>query len=548
MIELRVEGERLLLKAKANSAIFSITHRLEGRRRWLTNGGGYSVENTPHNLEVLAGLPNVIVVHATGERSKLAPRPKKPYTSLTEPFPHQVEALIKMRGQKTFALFMEQGTGKTKVALDWVGELWSLGLVTGALVVSKKGVHRQWIDSELPTHYGSPYLAAHWPFRELDKVMLNPKTAPLKILAINYDALRTPTGKQTALAFSQAHHGALVMIADESQRIKNARSMTWNAMNLLGKWSDFRAILTGTPIAKDLSDSWAQFKWLNETIIGIRYYTAFQKEYCIMGGFEGREIVGHRNVDRFKEKTEPYTYRVTKAEIGIEAKADNVWTFELTLKQRQHIQELKKELETMLDSGEIISLTNAVSTLSKMQQVSDGFILDADKKVHRLMPVESNPRANAMLEWLDSDEEEGKAVIWMRFVEDANIICEALATNKISYMEYRGKDKDREAAVKSFLTVEGARVFVANPQSAGTGLNLQGLCNRNLYYSNSFNAIDRWQSEDRTHRIGTKGIVTYTDLIGKGALDNYILRNLRKKKGLSQLVLDDIRQLLEELD
>lgn len=267
-----------------------------------------------------------------------------------------------------------------------------------------------------------------------------------------------------------------------------------------------------------------------------------------MGGFEGREIVGHRNVDRFKEKTEPYTYRVTKAEIGIEAKADNVWTFELTLKQRQHIQELKKELETMLDSGEIISLTNAVSTLSKMQQVSDGFILDADKKVHRLMAVEANPRANAMLEWLDSDEEEGKAVIWMRFVEDAAIICEALTANKTNYMEYRGKDKDREAAVKSFLTVGGARVFVANPQSAGTGLNLQGLCNRNLYYSNSFNAIDRWQSEDRTHRIGTKGIVTYTDLIGKGSLDNYILRNLRKKKGLSQLVLDDIRQLLEELD
>ena len=67
--------------------------------------------------------------------------------------------------------------------------------------------------------------------------------------------------------------------------------------------------------------------------------------------------------------------------------------------------------------------------------------------------------------------------------------------------------------------------------------------------SNSFAAMDRWQSEDRIHRIGTEGYCTYTDLMGFGGIDRRIVNNLKAKKGISDLALGDITKLfLEEED
>ena len=45
------------------------------------------------------------------------------YNFKTKPFAHQLEALEKCWDQKTYALFMEMGTGKTKVLLDNIGVL-----------------------------------------------------------------------------------------------------------------------------------------------------------------------------------------------------------------------------------------------------------------------------------------------------------------------------------------------------------------------------------------------------------------------------------------
>ena len=45
------------------------------------------------------------------------------YKSKTKPYQHQQKAFDKSWQQKNFALFMEMGTGKTKVAIDTFGAL-----------------------------------------------------------------------------------------------------------------------------------------------------------------------------------------------------------------------------------------------------------------------------------------------------------------------------------------------------------------------------------------------------------------------------------------
>ena len=72
----------------------------------------------------------------------------------------------------------------------------------------------------------------------------------------------------------------------------------------------------------------------------------------------------------------------------------------------------------------------------------------------------------------------------------------------------------------------------------------KGGCGTVIYYSNSFNYITRAQSEDRTHRIGMKGAVTYFDLVADKSVDSHILRNLNAKRSVSDLTLDEIRASL----
>jgi hypothetical protein len=537
---IKVDGDSAVLQSRVTPQILAILPRLEGRRAWLKEGG-LKFESTPHNLGVVSELPGATVLG-------VAPRQSDDeffvaagsYQPKGQDYEHQLKAASKIGSKQFFGLFMEQGTGKSRVLINWAGRLYASGKITGVIVVSKKGVHRQWVEAQLEEHLNCDWSGAFWPLKGADDL----PRGGLQWLAFNYDGLKTPAGLAMATTFAKRHHGKLLIIADESQEIKNHQSARHKAMEALKPYSSHRGLATGTPIAKDLTDEWAQLRWLDDRILGVRYLTSFRAEYCIMGGYEGRAVVAHKNIQTFKAKVDPFTFRATKDEIGILPKQYAKWTFDLTKAQLSLIKRLKDDVKAQLDSGAIVNLANAAAALTKFQQIASGFVVDEDGTIHRLMSWEHNPRVQAALEWLDA--EDGKAIIWARYREDMAIMAEALGGIGVTFAEYHGgtSDSQRKAAVDSFMSRDGIRVFLANPQAAGTGLNLQGLCQRALYYTNSFNAIDRWQSEDRIHRIGTNGAVTYTDLIAAKSPDKAIIRNLLRKKGLSDMVLSDIREII----
>jgi hypothetical protein len=541
---LTIEGDRAILHTRMTPAVMMLLPRIEGHRKWL-KGGGLRVEATQHNINIFRdGLDLIVEEPKYTKESFEVVANFTPYKPKTVPYDHQVTALAKCMDQYAFALFMEQGTGKTKVAIDHAGDLWAQGKITAVLVVAPKGVHRQWVDSQLPEHSGCEYTAVTWPMKELPKE-LN-KGADLKWLAINIDGIKTTKGSLICAQFIAAHEGKVLMIVDESHTIKNAKSRRWKAAKQLGNCVDYRMALTGTPIAKDLTEEWAQFKWLDERIIGIRYITAFRNEYCIMGGFEGRVIVGHKNVSRLKEKVGSYTFRATKEEIGILPKAYDRWKFDLSAKQKKMIREMKKLLITQIDSGEITTAANAAVAVMRMQQIASGFVTDDNGDIHVIEPkLMANPRLAALAECLESIE--GKVIIWARFIKDIDLIKQILKKECVTYYGATS-DKERIWAIEEFLDEDPSspRYFVSNPAAGGMGLNLQGQCRRAIYYTNSDNSIERWQSEDRIHRIGVTGGVVYTDLVAVGSTDSKMLNALRQKKAISDMALGDIKVWMEE--
>ena len=109
-----------------------------------------------------------------------------------------------------------------------------------------------------------------------------------------------------------------------------------------------------------------------------------------------------------------------------------------------------------------------------------------------------------------------------------------------------GNVSTRHTSVELFLA-RIAKFFVSNPAAGGTGLNLQSSgCQTVIFYNNDFNFITRAQAEDRTHRIGMRGAVTYFDLVADKSVDRHVLNNLRSKKSVSSLTLDEIRASISD--
>ena len=74
------------------------------------------------------------------------------YKFKTPPYKHQLKALEMSWNKPYFALFMEMGTGKSKVLLDNIAMLYDAGKINGALIVAPKGVVGTWYKQEIPTH------------------------------------------------------------------------------------------------------------------------------------------------------------------------------------------------------------------------------------------------------------------------------------------------------------------------------------------------------------------------------------------------------------
>ena len=74
------------------------------------------------------------------------------YKFKLKPFNHQLESLKLGWDRQEFGLFMEMGTGKSKVLIDNMGMLYLEGAINFALVIAPKGVYRNWVSKEIPEH------------------------------------------------------------------------------------------------------------------------------------------------------------------------------------------------------------------------------------------------------------------------------------------------------------------------------------------------------------------------------------------------------------
>jgi SNF2 family DNA or RNA helicase len=145
-------------------------------------------------------------------------------------------------------------------------------------------------------------------------------------------------------------------------------------------------------------------------------------------------------------------------------------------------------------------------------------------------------------------EHDGPAVIWARFTSDIEDIASFLREQDHKVATYYGNTSpaDRDEAVRAFKAGE-IDYFVANPDAAGTGLDGLQVAQLAVYYSNSFRAESRWQSEDRLHRLGMAGSCHIVDLVVPASVDTLVLKNLQDKSSIARAVFEN-PSVLEEME
>lgn len=403
-----------------------------------------------------------------------------------------------MRTNDYFALFMEQGTGKTIPSLCRIRDLLRSGAISEALVVAPKSALGAWErDIEL--------------FNSVDQEILRSS-----ITLINYDKIwrggdKSPYNKK---------YGCIIL--DEAHLIKNRTSQRSKFLLKLACKADYRYILTGTPVGNSqLENIWALYCFLNPYLERGRVYSRifgsyqkFQDRYCILNMYHKPSSYIH--VKELQEIINEHSYRVKKVDcLDLPDKLPDE-----IVKVDQAEPRLYKKLatESAILEYEILA-ENPLSRLVKLRQLCSGHIKTEDQ----LIEVGNN-KISILEEIIEGYPEDKKLVIFAEFKYSIGKISELLRKMKIRFVTLDGEQKDK-TIWRQFQNDKRIRVIVCQYQTAAAGIDLFA-SDTIIYYEPTLRSNILEQSRDRIHRTGQREKCSYIHLLTKGTVEIDIYRAL----------------------
>jgi len=475
------------------------------------------------------------------------------YKYKTKPYEHQEKIFADSWCRKYFGLFMEMGTGKSKVAIDTMGRLFLEDKIKACLILAPKGVFDNWVMNEIPRHLPSDInvKVVRWQtnhtktfMSDLEKLILPDmqENNTLQVFVMNVEGLSTTKAFNFAKLFLNKNPDSM-MIVDESTTIKNRSAKRTKNVVELGRLALFRRILTGFPVTQSPLDLYSQSEFLSDSMLGYSSFYSFQNRYAqlinrTMGQRQFRQVVGYQNIEELSNKVGDFSYRVLKKDcLDLPSKVYLRREVELTPEQKKVYQEIKKDAISLLENNEIVSVSSVLTQILRLHQVSCGFVKHDEGEEIEI----KNKRVDELLDILQ--ELQGKTIIWANYQYDIKRILRVLQDTVGSDLvaSYYGEtpDEERQPTINEFQNPDSQlQYLVSNVQTGGYGITLTQAKNV-IYYSNNYDLEKRLQSEDRAHRIGQENKVTYIDIVAKDTVDEKIVKALRKKLNLAQEVLGD---------
>jgi len=394
---------------------------------------------------------------------------------------NQDTAFKKLSRLKVGALFMEMGTGKTKVALD--------------LIASKmhKVEYVLWI---CPCSLKDEI--------ESERMKWQPN---IEIDVVGCESIGQSDRIYMEYLKKVQDHKTFIIV-DESLKIKNIHTKRTKRIIIMGDNAAYKLVLNGTPISKNILDLWTQMEFLSPKILGMSY-NQFKNNYCEYyqtGKLKGL-VRKHHNIPHLVAKISPYIFDCS---LDIDTKKER-HEIAYSLFDKHEYESYKMDLLGMYSDGEDINF-NAFAI--KLQQYY----------------TENSNRKKIITELLN-DIDAG-TIIFVRFLQsipkDAHMITGDQNENERKQILSDFKD----GLFKTLYITYGCGSF---------GLNLQ-FCKNMIFAEHTWDYAQRIQAEARIYRMGQGSSVDYYDMVCKeSGLEDMILRCISKKAD----ILDEVKKEIE---
>ncbi len=456
---------------------------------------------------------------------------------MMELFEVQQEAMKKANKRPGFGYLLEQGLGKTGLTLTEFNELRNAKKIDTLIVMCPNSLKNNWVDEArkwLPVA-----TTGVWP--EFD-----PRKHPDKIpdiFIINYEAIIS-SGFDAAMKMLQG--GRCMVALDESTRIKNHSAQTTKKALLLAKYAPVRRILTGTPMVQNVMDLWPQLRFIGE-LDGVNPF-AFRNHFAVMGGYMGKQVVGHKNEAELQELLEGCSFRAKKRNWlkDLPEKMPPVTRdVQMTPEQLNVYKEMKEDFYTLIQKNEI-SASQAIVQMERLSQISRGFLYNENHEALELVEPSKNPCIVELLNILDGTE--GKVIIFTVHKYTTDLLRRVLpnAAYLVKQEDLVKNNTSTEAQRDRFNNDPKCREIVCQLSVGSHGHTLLGgknedRCYTTIFFENSYSLEKRLQAEDRNHRIGQDRGVSYFD-ISASPIDRKVIKALQSKNDVVKSIIDAVRE------
>ena len=424
---------------------------------------------------------------------------------MVELYDHQETALGLLRINDGFALFMEQGTGKTFPVLFRLAELAESGRVRNALIVAPKAVCASWEDKILMLS------------DEQRKALMC-----IDLVIASYDLVWRR--KEIADASFDA------VVYDESHYIKSPSANRTKACLKLAARARYRWILTGTPTSNgQLCNLWSQFAAIDPIVVTARNGRKFVYPRCLGGDSyyswiqrvaylnKWNKPYRYKDVAAIQEVMGDMSYRITKEEcLDLPEKLPDEILY-VNLEST-----LKRNYREMVKSSAIVDLDtlagNPLTRSLRLRQLCSGFI-DTENGDH----VEYKCSKTAVLREFLSDYED-KFVVFCEFRHSIDAVSSLLREMGVAHVTLDGRSKGDEW--REFQDDPKVQAIVCQYQSGSAGIDLYA-ADMVIFYEPTLRSDLNEQAKDRIHRVGQTRPCSYFYMLTSGTIEFAIYNALK---------------------
>jgi superfamily II DNA or RNA helicase len=331
-----------------------------------------------------------------------------------------------------------------------------------------------------------------------------------------------------------ANHHFHLLVLDEAQAIKNARSQAHRAIRTVN--ANHRLCLTGTPVENHLGELWSLFDFLSPGLLGDEL--AFRRWY--------RQPIEQRydeeRLAALRQQVAPYILRRVKRDVAKELppKTELSLPVELRGEQRELYEHIRVAAhadvrKVIRSKGLAASTIPILDALMKLRQICcDPRLVAMDAA----RGVRESAKLEALMDFLERNlASKHRVLLFSQFTSMLALIADGLRERGLGHLILTGATQNRQRVVDAFE--EGrADVFLISLKAGGTGLNLTS-ADTVVHYDPWWNPAAQAQATDRAYRIGQKQPVFVTNLFVAGSVEERVMKLQQKKRWLSSTLLGD---------